>query len=88
MVNVIFQRFDTRGDMYNCLRVLCYSKAPMIFAVIALGKFELGAYLATCYTIYLNYLGLSRIYRISKEKLLIIIGIMAFLGEAFRIGAP
>lgn len=88
LINFIFQRFDNKSDPYNCLRVICYSKAPMILGFLALGKFELGAYLAACYSIYLNYLGLSRVYRTPQNTTLIIIVIMAFLGVFFRQGAP
>lgn len=88
LINFIFQRFDNKSDPYNCLRVICYSKAPMILGFLALGKFELGAYLAACYSIYLNYLGLSRVYRTRQNTTLIIIVIMAFLGVFFRQGAP
>lgn len=88
LINFIFQRFDNKSDPYNCLRVICYSKAPMLLGFMALGKFELGAYIAASYTIYLNYLGLSRVYRTPQNTTLIIIVILAFLGVFFRGGAP
>ncbi|MBX9938304.1 MAG: YIP1 family protein [Candidatus Obscuribacterales bacterium] len=88
LVNFVFERIFGKGDFNGVLRVLCYSRAPILLSFIALGKFELGLYISFFWTLYLNYVGLSRVFLKSQAVIVIVVLVMGFLGAMARQGAP
>lgn len=88
LVNFVFERIFGKGDFNGVLRVLCYSRAPILLSFIALGKFELGLYISFFWTLYLNYVGLSRVFLKSQAVIVIVVLVMGFLGAMVRQGAP
>ncbi len=88
LVNFVFERIFGKGDFNGVLRVLCYSRAPILISFIALGKFEIGLYVSLFWTLYLNYVGLSRVFLKSQAVIVIVVLVMGFLGAMVRQGAP
>lgn len=88
LLNFIFEQLGGKGNFNAALRVVCYGKAPILFSFLALGKLEIGIFAALCYTIYLNYLGFTRVFRKPREVTLLVVIVMAVLGSFFRMGAP
>ncbi|HNG20244.1 MAG TPA: YIP1 family protein [Candidatus Obscuribacter sp.] len=88
LLNFVFQQLGGKGNFNAALRVVCYGKAPILISFLALGKLEIGIFAALCYTMYLNYLGFTRVYRKPKEVTLLVVIVMAVLGSFFRMGAP
>lgn len=88
LVNFAFERIFGKGDFNGVLRVLCYSRAPILISFIALGKFEIGLYVSLFWTLYLNYVGLSRVFLKSQAVIVIVVLVMGLLGAMVRQGAP
>ncbi|NJL71664.1 MAG: hypothetical protein HC888_08600 [Candidatus Competibacteraceae bacterium] len=87
-MNFIFEQLGGKSNFNAALRVVCYGKAPILFSFLALGKLEIGIFAALCYTMYLNYLGFTRVFRKPREVTLLVVIVMAVLGSFFRMGAP
>ncbi len=80
-----FKKFGGEGKFEQTFNVLAYSKATFIFAWVSLGPFPLGYIAATIFGAYLNYLGLTRVHRLSQSTTWTIIGIMAGLPMLIKL---
>ncbi len=80
LLQFVLKRMGGEGKFEQTFNVLAYSKATFIFAWISLGPWPVGAILATLYTAYLNYLGLSRVHRMPAATIWTVIGILTAIG--------
>ena len=56
-----------QGTLSQTFRVLAYSKATLLFAWVMVGHMPIGGYLSVVYTLYLNYIGLSKVHKLNRR---------------------
>lgn len=56
-----------QGTLCQTFRVLAYSKATLLFAWVMVGHMAIGGYLSIVYTLYLNYIGLSKAHKLNRR---------------------
>ncbi len=76
VMQLIFKKLGGEGKFEQTFNVLAYSKATFIFAWISLGPWPVGMIVASLFTAYLNYLGMSRVHRLPPATTWTIIGVM------------
>jgi hypothetical protein len=81
----VFKRLGGQGKFEQTFNVLAYSKATFVIAWISLGPWPIGSILATLFTAYLNYLGLSRVHKLPPTPLWIVIGLMTAVNISFKL---
>ena len=79
-----FKKLGSEGKFEQTFNVLAYSRATFIFAWISLGPWPIGMALATIFTAYLNYLGLSRVHKLPAKTTWLVIGIMTVVPLLFK----
>jgi hypothetical protein len=59
-VGLLFQKMGGKGTLEGTYRIFVYSKATLLFSWLSLGPIPIGGLLAVCYTVYLNWIGMTR----------------------------
>jgi hypothetical protein len=87
-VGLLFQKMGGKGTLEGTYRIFVYSKATLLFSWLSLGPIPIGGLLAVCYTVYLNWIGMTRHHELPGKVTAQILVIMAVIGLAlkFRIG--
>jgi hypothetical protein len=75
----VFKKLNGAGKFEQTFNVIAYSRATFIFSWLSIGTFPAGAVIAAAFGAYLNYLGLSRVHRLSPAVTWSIIITMAGL---------
>ncbi|MBP7578835.1 MAG: YIP1 family protein, partial [Candidatus Obscuribacter sp.] len=88
IVSLAFDKLGGKGNFNSTLRVLCFSKAPILIAFLGIAQFQLGTIVALGYGTYLNFVGLSKTQRLDVKTTVSIIVVMGILGALFRGNVP
>lgn len=88
VVTWAFRKMGGKGNLEGTFRVLAFSKATVIFSWISLGAVPLGMLLAAAYTGYMNYVGLTRVHHLPRQKTIILVVVLSILGMLWRQGMP
>ena len=76
IMQLAFKKLGGQGKFEQTFNVLAYSRATFIFAWISLGPWPIGLAVATIFTAYLNYLGLSRVHKLPPTTIGLVIGVL------------
>jgi hypothetical protein len=88
IVSLAFDKLGGKGNFNSTLRVLCFSKAPILIAFLGIAQFQLGTIVALGYGTYLNFVGLSKTQKLDVKTTVSIIVVMGILGALFRGNVP
>ncbi len=73
-----------QGSLSQTFRVLAYSKATLLFAWVMVGHMAIGGYLSVVYTLYLNYVGLSKVHKLNRRITIGLVLGMSLLSLALK----
>jgi hypothetical protein len=73
-----------QGSLSQTFRVLAYSKATLLFAWVMVGHMAIGGYLSVAYTLYLNYVGLSKVHKLNRRITIGLVLGMSLLSLALK----
>lgn len=73
-----------QGTLSQTFRVLAYSKATLLFAWVMVGHMAIGGYLSIVYTLYLNYVGLSKVHKLNRRITVCVVLGMSLLSLALK----
>lgn len=88
VVSLVFDKAGGKGNFNSTLRVLCFSKAPILIAFLGIAQFQIGTLAALVYGMYLNFIGLRKTQKLDTKTTISIIVVLGIMGALFRGNAP